>query len=131
MRSINGSFLRVIILRDADSNDPNEAFNGLKSSIDNFIDDPNRFPLHKPSITCSKGSNVGQFASYNCMLKYENGDVALKFIIMVPSLESFLSKYGYINDKDNLNKAIDGALNDLTSVSMLNSVKRLFDPCLN
>ncbi|WP_291998671.1 hypothetical protein [Caldivirga sp.] len=74
---------------------------------------------------------MGQLASYNCMLKYENGDVALKFIIMVPSLESFLSKYGYINDKDNLNKAIDGALNDLTSVSMLNSVKRLFDPCLN
>ncbi|MGC9179234.1 MAG: hypothetical protein ACP5GZ_03375 [Vulcanisaeta sp.] len=126
LRSVRGSYVRVLVLRDSDSDDAISAFSKLKSSIDGIINNKTKFPLYKPTMRCDQGRSIGPLTIYNCILVYKDGDACFQFVYIVPSLERFLSGYGYTNNKSSLNQAINNALNDLEKRDIVNYFRNYF-----
>ncbi|WP_460173724.1 hypothetical protein [Vulcanisaeta sp. JCM 14467] len=81
LRSISRSFIKVLILRDSDSNDVGAVFNELGHGIRNFLKNRNRFPKHEPQMACGQRIIVGSFTLYRCVLRYRDGEVYLQFNI--------------------------------------------------
>ncbi|WP_054857755.1 hypothetical protein [Vulcanisaeta sp. JCM 16159] len=97
LRSIRSSIkVKVLVLRDSDSNDAVNTFDRLKRDVENFISNRNKFPQYKPSVECGQGINAGSFMSHDCVLRYRDGEVLFQFVLVIPSLEDFLRSYGLL-----------------------------------
>ncbi|WP_243674767.1 hypothetical protein [Vulcanisaeta distributa] len=118
-----------MVLRDSDSNDAVGAFNKLRRDVDNLISNYYRFPQHKPGMDCGQEVRVRSFTYYDCALRYKGGIVHFRFIFVVPSLESFLRDYGYVNDDSSLHNAIEKALSDPRNNDVVNIFKNAFGSC--
>jgi len=122
LRSVWGSYVRVLVLRSSGSDDTTKEFSKLKSLIEGIINDKTKFPLYKPTM---RWRGIGPLTIYSCTLVYKDGDACFQFVCIVPSLERFLSGYGYTNNKSSLNQAINNALNDLEERGVVNYYCRI------
>ena len=132
LRSIPRSFVRVLILRDSDSDNADDAFNELKSIIERKIE--SRFPQGmRPTLYCERKAGFSSFVLYDCTVRYVTGyEAFLSFILVIKDLEAFLSRYGFNNnDRSSLDAAIGNALNDpVSGGGVVNIFKRALGPCV-
>ena len=132
LRSIPRSFIRILILRDSDSNYVDDVFKDLRSMIEREIE--RKFSRDRRlEFSCGQKVTIDSFVLYDCTVRYVTGyEVYISFILVVNDLETFLSKYGFsIDDALSLNEAIEKALNDPVNGSgAVEIFKRALGPCI-
>ncbi|GAB6948136.1 hypothetical protein JCM16161A_22660 [Vulcanisaeta sp. JCM 16161] len=130
LRSIRSfTKVKVLVLRDSDSNDVVNTFDRLKCDVENFISNRDKFPQYKPSVECGQGINAGSFMSHDCTLRYRDGEVLFRFVLVIPSLEGFLRSYGFAGDESSLHDSIMRALDDPRNNGIMNIFKSALCSC--